>query len=154
MLLPAGKPAQEKWAVKCFIKLVWKRRGWLHIKACQRGAGPERPHLLSSDVSAAIKRIFMSESLMEKYHQLLQWRNDTGRKLNSTVRVNNKSYIITGRGSPSWKTSLEILRKKSWGSCLSETLPLSLHSGFPNWISPPPPPPPAKLEENTSRLQV
>lgn len=94
----------------------------------------------------------MSESLMEKYHQLLQWRNDTGRKLNSTVRVNNKSYIITGRGSPSWKTSLEILRKKSWGSCLSETLPLSLHSGFPNWISPPPPAPPRQV--GRKHLQV
>ena len=54
--------AEEKWAVKCFIKLVWELRGWLHIKACQRGAGPERPHLLSNDVSAAVKRIFMSES--------------------------------------------------------------------------------------------
>lgn len=92
----------------------------------------------------------MSESLMEKYQQLLQWRNDIGRKLNSTVRVNNKSYIITGRGSPGWKSSLEILRKKSWGSCLSETLPLSLHSGFLSWTPHPHP----ELEEKTSRLQV
>lgn len=48
-MLPAGKPAEEKWAVKCFLKSVW-----LHIKARQGGAGPEQHIYHPNDVNVAV----------------------------------------------------------------------------------------------------
>lgn len=45
MLLPAAKSPEEKWAGKCFIKLVWEPRGWLHIKARPREALGGRGHV-------------------------------------------------------------------------------------------------------------